>query len=140
MRILKSVVMVLCFVWLSLLRGTIREAGAQGTKALLLFGESDHQTFLGCLNCADTSNVSLCNSVGKYGSSVARDSIWNSVGRFGSDVSPVSPWNSVSSNAPIVVAATKIHMGTSARIPFITTARESTGCWQCWIITRRRTT
>jgi hypothetical protein len=103
MKVLKFVVMVLCFVWLSFLPGTIQDAGAQGTKALLLFGESDHKTFLGCLNCANISSVSVCNSVGKYGSSVAQDSIWNSVGRFGSSVSSVSPWNSVSSNAPIIV-------------------------------------
>jgi hypothetical protein len=78
-------------------------AGAQGRKALLLFGDTDHKTFLGCLNCVDTAAVSVCNDVGRYGSDVSSDSIWNDVGRFGSDVSRLSPWDSVSQDAPIIV-------------------------------------
>ena len=58
---------------------------------------------MGCLNCADTSDTSVCNDVGKYGSDVAENSIWNDVGTFGSDVSPLSPWNDVSTDAPIIV-------------------------------------
>ncbi|HTR48351.1 MAG TPA: hypothetical protein VMM16_13285 [Verrucomicrobiae bacterium] len=77
--------------------------GAQETKALLLFGGSDHKMFLGCLNCVDTSSVSVCNDVGEYGSDVAENSIWNDVGTFGSDVSPFSPWDDVSTDAPIIV-------------------------------------
>jgi hypothetical protein len=73
------------------------------TKALLLFGDEDHKTFLGCLNCGTINSKSVCNSVGHYGSSVSSDSIWNSVGQFGSSVSSKSPWNSVGSSAPIVV-------------------------------------
>src|SRR5262249_10254609 len=61
-----------------------------------------HKTFLGCLNCVDTSEASVCNDVGKYGSEVAVNSIWNGVGPYGSDVSPTSPWNSVSQDAPII--------------------------------------
>lgn len=76
---------------------------AQATKALLLFGGSDHKTFLGCLNCADTSETSVCNDVGQYGSDVAENSIWNEVGPYGSDVSPTSPWDDVSQDAPIIV-------------------------------------
>lgn len=72
-------------------------------KALLLFGDRDHKTYLGCLNCVDTSPESVCNEVGRYGSDVASDSIWNDVGRFGSDVSPISPWNDVANDAPIIV-------------------------------------
>jgi hypothetical protein len=80
-----------------------RGAEAQATKALLLFGGRDHKTFLGCLNCVDTSENSVCNDVGKFGSSVMTDSIWNSVGPFGSDVMQYSPWNSVSDSGPIIV-------------------------------------
>ncbi len=78
-------------------------ARAQSPKALLLFGGEDHKTFLGCLNCVDTSAVSVCNDVGTYGSDVSADSIWNDVGTFGSDVSPESPWDDVSQDAPIIV-------------------------------------
>jgi hypothetical protein len=78
-------------------------AEAQGTKAMLLFGGHDHKTFLGCLNCVDTSDTSVCNDVGEYGSDVAGNSIWNDVGPYGSDVSPTSPWNNVSQDAPIIV-------------------------------------
>ena len=70
---------------------------------MLLFGDSDHKTFLGCLNCVSTNPNSVCNEVGKYGSVVALNSIWNEVGTFGSVVSSKSPWNVVSNNAPIIV-------------------------------------
>jgi hypothetical protein len=103
-RIKRLVVVVagfLLFVSPFLTRGP--RAEAQVTKALLLFGGHDHKTFLGCLNCVDTSDESVCNDVGKYGSDVARNSIWNDVGPYGSDVSPTSPWNNVSQDAPIIV-------------------------------------
>jgi hypothetical protein len=98
---MNRVVLVLCLCALSLAPAAV--PGAQNTKALLLFGGSDHKTFLGCLNCVDTSSASVCNDVGEYGSDVAEDSIWNDVGTFGSDVSPYSPWDDVSNEAPIVV-------------------------------------
>ncbi len=50
-----------------------------------------------------TSDASVCNDVGQYGSDVAANSIWNDVGPYGSDVSPTSPWNNVSQDAPIIV-------------------------------------
>jgi|ERR1700733_9816230 hypothetical protein len=98
---MKGVVVVLCFFCLTLEPTAM--SGAQGPKALLLFGGSDHKTFLGCLNCVETSSVSICNDVGDYGSDVAENSIWNDVGTFGSDVSPFSPWNDISTDAPIIV-------------------------------------
>jgi hypothetical protein len=76
---------------------------AQATKAMLLFGGEDHKIFLGCLNCVDTSETSVCNDVGRYGSEVSRNSIWNEVGPYGSEVSSTSPWNEVSQDAPIIV-------------------------------------
>jgi hypothetical protein len=82
---------------------TVLRGEAQTAKALLLFGGHDHKTFLGCLNCVDTSDASVCNDVGQYGSDVAENSIWNDVGPYGSDVSPTSPWNNVSQDAPIIV-------------------------------------
>ncbi|MEO6965240.1 MAG: hypothetical protein ABI076_05000 [Acidobacteriaceae bacterium] len=60
-------------------------AQAQAPKALLLFGAKDYKTSLGCLNCVDTSDISVCNEFGKYGSEYQSDSIWNAYGTFGSD-------------------------------------------------------
>ncbi|HEX7729884.1 MAG TPA: hypothetical protein VF392_12655 [Terracidiphilus sp.] len=76
---------------------------AQAPKALLLFGGEDHKTFLGCLNCVDTSPLSVCNDIAKYGSDISADSIWNDIGTYGSDISKYSPWNDLSQNAPIIV-------------------------------------
>lgn len=76
---------------------------AQNDKALLLFGGEDHKTFLGCLNCLSSSEASVCNSLGKFGSSFQANSIWNSFGPFGSRFSQYSPWNSYSNSAPIIV-------------------------------------
>jgi hypothetical protein len=76
---------------------------AQAPKALLLFGGDDHKTFLGCLNCVDTSPLSVCNDVGTYGSDISSDSIWNDIGTFGSDISTDSPWDDLSQDAPIIV-------------------------------------
>jgi hypothetical protein len=99
---MKVVSLGLWIVYLLFPLSFTKHAGAEAAQALLLFGESDHKTFLGCLNCPDTSNISVCNDLGKYGSELAQNSIWNGLGRFGSDPSPVSPWNSLSSNAPII--------------------------------------
>lgn len=76
---------------------------AQQQKALLLFGGKDHKTFLGCLNCAETSQLSICNQFGTYGSAFQTDSIWDGFGEFGSEFSEYSPWNDFSTNAPIIV-------------------------------------
>ena len=93
----------LLLLFLIIVSASAPNADAGSTKALLLFGDTDHKTFLGCLNCVETSNASICNSLGKYGSELATDSIWNDLGRFGSELSQVSPWNSLSNNAPIIV-------------------------------------
>jgi hypothetical protein len=53
-------------------------------KVLLLFRKEDHKDFLGCLNCVDTSEVSVCNEFGKYGSEFNSKSIWDSFGDYGS--------------------------------------------------------
>ena len=80
-----------------------QESVSAQTRALLLFGGEEHKTFLGCLNCSDTSQTSVCNDIGKYGSDISPDSIWNDIGKYGSDISQYSPWNDLSNNAPIIV-------------------------------------
>jgi hypothetical protein len=76
---------------------------SQAPKALLLFGGPDHETFLGCLNCTETSASSVCNTLGKFGSSLQENSIWNGLGTYGSSLSEYSPWNSLADKAPIIV-------------------------------------
>lgn len=76
---------------------------AYGQVALLLFGASDHKTFLGCLNCSHFDSGSLCNQFGSVGSQFSGESIWNQFGTFGSKFSSESPWNEYSSSSPVVV-------------------------------------
>lgn len=78
-------------------------ATPQAPKALLLFGGQDHKDFLGCLNCVNSAQTSVCNDFGKYGSAFNNDSIWNSLGKYGSSFSEYSPWNSFTNKAPIIV-------------------------------------
>jgi len=80
----------------------IPSATSQSPKALLLFAGKDHKDFLGCLNCANTAQASVCNEL-NYGSAFNSNSIWNSFGTFGSSFSEYSPWNSFSDKAPIIV-------------------------------------
>ncbi len=98
---MNRLVLALCLFSLSVTPAAV--PASQNTKALLLFGGSDHKTFLGCLNCVDTSSVSVCNDVGEYGSDIAENSIWNDIGTFGSDISPLSPWDDISDDALIIV-------------------------------------
>jgi hypothetical protein len=73
------------------------------TPALLLFGGSDHKTFLGCLNCSKYDSGSVCNKYGANGSKYNTDSIWNPYGNFGSKYSSDSSWNLYSSSGPVIV-------------------------------------
>ena len=78
-------------------------AASAQTPALLLFGGTNHKTFLGCLNCSKYDSASVCNKYGDVGSRYSSDSIWNRYGNFGSKYSSDSPWNKYSSSAPIIV-------------------------------------
>ena len=73
------------------------------TPALLLFGDNEHKTFLGCLNCSKYDSGSVCNKYGDQGSKYNSDSIWNPYGDFGSKYSSDSPWNWYSSSGPVIV-------------------------------------
>jgi hypothetical protein len=84
---------------------------AQPPKALLLFGGVDHKVFLGCLNCVDTSTLSVCNEFGRYGNEFQLHSIWNKAGSFGSEFSGESPWNESTTDAPIIVDKDGISYG-----------------------------
>lgn len=56
-------------------------------QTLYIYGGSDHDVFLGCLN----SN--------KYDSK----SIWNEYGTYGSSYSAYSPWNNYASYPPVII-------------------------------------
>jgi hypothetical protein len=90
-------------LFLCLLHSFTAHAQLQKPKALLVFGGEDHKTFLGCLNCVNTSVVSICNKYGKFGSPYQTDSIWNPYGHFGSKYYTESPWNHYTNKAPIIV-------------------------------------
>ena len=85
-------------VWLSFATSTHGQ-----TPALLLFGDSDHKTFLGCLNCNKYDGGSVCNKYGEQGSKYSSYSIWNAYGNFGSKYSSDSPWNQYTSDGPVIV-------------------------------------
>src|SRR5258708_38634975 len=74
MRELKYISSALCIA-LALFMLVEAKLKAQA-KALLLFGDEDHKTFLGCLNCGTGNSKSVCNSVIKYGSSISHDSTY----------------------------------------------------------------
>lgn len=82
-------------------------AGASGTptsaRVLFLFGGTGHKTFLGCLNCRDTSSDSVLNSFGPYGSPYATDSIFNHYGEFGSAYSNSSACDPYATDPPVIV-------------------------------------
>lgn len=70
---------------------------------LLLFGGSNHDKFLGCLNCNKRDSSSVWNKHGEYGSKYKADCIWNKYGTYGSKYSSESPWNKYSTEGPVVV-------------------------------------
>lgn len=84
---------------------TVSAPPKQTAGALLLYGGSNHDEFLGCLNCSEFDSESLCNEFGTYGSEFSGDSIWNEFSQFGSAFSSSSPWNefAVGSDVPVVV-------------------------------------
>jgi hypothetical protein len=69
---------------------------------LLLFGDANHKTFLGCLNCSQFDRGSVCNEFGQNGSEFSSQSIWNEFSNFGSEFSSFSPWNEFSTPGPVI--------------------------------------
>lgn len=73
------------------------------SQTLHLFGGSNHDIYLGCLNCDNYNSSSIWNESGKYGSNYNPNSIWNKYGKFGNEYNSESPWNSYGGNPPVVV-------------------------------------
>ncbi|WP_047547300.1 hypothetical protein [Psychroserpens sp. Hel_I_66] len=72
-------------------------------QTMHLYGGSNHDVYLGCLNCNSYDSNSIWNEYGTYGSSYNTKSIWNEYGTYGSKYNTFSPWNSYSNDPPIVV-------------------------------------
>lgn len=79
--------------------------------ALYLFGGTNNNTYLGCVNCNQFHEESICNRFGTYGSSFSNSSIWNQFGTYGSSFQSYSPWNSFSSFGPIIVDSNGLSYG-----------------------------
>lgn len=76
---------------------------AVSAQELLLFGDKNHDKFIGCLNCGKFDSGSICNKFGDYGSKFSDKSIWNKFGDFGSQFSDRSPWNKFGNIPPAIV-------------------------------------
>jgi len=72
-------------------------------QALHLYGGSDHDEYLGCINCSAYDSNSIWNEYGTYGNSYNTKSIWNEYGTYGNEYNSYSPWNAYSSYPPVVV-------------------------------------
>lgn len=83
----------------------LQGAPVEEQKSFLIYGGSDHDQFLGCLNCSKYSSDSVCNSYGTYGNRYSGKSLFNSYSTFGNSYSPSSPWNeySTSKSVPVLV-------------------------------------
>lgn len=74
----------------------------QSTK-LMIFGGTDHKTYLGCLNCNEYATDSVFNSYGTHGSPYSSESIWNHYSEYGSQYSIYSACNPFASDPPVIV-------------------------------------
>jgi len=83
--------------------GTTASGYSQQTEKLLIFGGSDHKTYLGCLNCSEYDKDSVFNTYGSHGSEYSSVSIMNSYSEFGSHYSSYSACNEYASDPPVVV-------------------------------------
>lgn len=95
-------------------------AQSVAAPALLLFGGTDHKTFLGCLNCSATAADSVGNSYGTYGSAYTANSIFNHYGAFGSAYSDSSPCDSYATDPPVIVGTDGTFYGRLTLNPYNT--------------------
>jgi hypothetical protein len=72
-------------------------------QTLQIYGGTNHDEYLGCLNCNKFDSNSIWNEYGSFGSKYNSNSIWNAYGTYGSKYNSNSPWNSFSNNPPVIV-------------------------------------
>ncbi len=80
-----------------------RSNGTGGQNKLMIFAGSNHETYLGCLNCEETASDSISNEYGQNGSRYSQTSIWNHYSQFGSPSAPYSACNPYSTDPPVIV-------------------------------------
>lgn len=73
------------------------------SQELHVYGGSNQDVYLGCLNCNKFDSNSIWNAFGTYGSKFNVKSIWNAYGTYGSEYNTLSPWNKYSSDPPVIV-------------------------------------
>ena len=102
------------------------------SQALMLYGGTSHDVFLGYLNTNKFDSDSIWNQFGDYGSKFKTDSIWNQFGTYGSKFSSESPWNQFASSPPVIVDSDGNFYGymTASR----TNAKRTKIDWVLWII------
>jgi hypothetical protein len=74
-------------------------------QTLHIYGGSNHDVYLGCLNCSKYDTNSIWNAYGTHGSKYNSNSIWNAYGTYGSKYNSSSPWNAYSNDPPVIVDA-----------------------------------
>ena len=77
-------------------------AYAQTRERILIFGGTNHDEFLGCLNCSDTDSDSVWNDTSQYGWANGFGK-WNSFGSNKSEFSSTSACNEFSTSGPVLV-------------------------------------
>lgn len=83
--------------------GAVPVVATPVSSKILLFGGSDHKTFLGCV-CDKTDSDSVLNKYGEYGNRYSLGpSIWNRYGDFGSKYADTSICNKYANDPPILV-------------------------------------
>lgn len=86
------------FTFLSLLLCCIFQA-----QTLHLYGGSNEDQYLGCINCDTFDKNSIWNPYGDYGNLLSSKSIWNGSGNYGSSYSTYSPWSDYASYPPVIL-------------------------------------
>jgi hypothetical protein len=108
------------FVLTSVLAGCSRQAWVAAGQAvaasqqsapvaLLVYGGQGHKTFLGCVNCAETSQSSVLNAY-TYGSPYGQ-TIFNHYSEYGSAYSSESACNPYATDPPVIVDANGTYYG-----------------------------
>lgn len=72
-------------------------------QSILIYGGSNHDVFLGCMNCSKYENSSIWNKYGIYGSKYNEKSIWNKYSNYSGKYSNNSPFNKYASTPPVLV-------------------------------------
>jgi hypothetical protein len=95
--------------WQAAVQGAAAASSPQTPPALLLFGGQDHKTFLGCLNCSETSQSSVFNTF-SYGSPYGQ-TIFNHYSDYGSAYSTWGACNSYATDPPVIVDSSGNYYG-----------------------------